>query len=142
MTRGGGRDTEREDWREILDDRLQIFVDHWRSYAGTEQAGAQSFLQQLLDIYAVSYRPGTIFEQHPVKVPARSAGQGSLFSNDATPTSFTTERTDMYLPRVCVWEMKAPSERDLTRHHGQLLGYWARMRPRYLVWRIVESPTS
>ncbi len=131
MTRRGGRRTDREDWREVLDDRLQIFTDHWRGYAGTEQAGAQSFLQQLLDIYAVSYRPGTIFEQHPVRIPVRNAGQGSLFSNEAA--SFTTERMDMYLPRVCVWEMKSPSERDLAKHHGQLLGYWSRMRPRYMV---------
>ncbi len=132
MTRGGGRGDEREDWRDVLDDRLQIFADYWRSFSGTEQAGAQSFLQQLLDIFAVSYRPGTIFEQHPVKIPARNTGQGNLFSNESA-AAFTTERMDMYLPRVCVWEMKAPSERDLQKHHGQLLGYWARMRPRYMV---------
>lgn len=112
--------------------RLQTFVDQWRAYAGTEQAGAQDFLRALLDCYDVEARPGTLFEQHPVKVPAKSAAaQGDLFAAGAT--QHTTERMDMYLPRVCIWEMKAPAEKDLQRHHAQLLGYWARMRTRYMV---------
>ena len=58
--------------------------------------------------------------------------QGALFGEHHV-TSYTTERMDMYLPRVCVWEMKGPGEKDLSRHHDQLLGYWARMRTRYMV---------
>jgi len=109
--------------------RLRVFVDQWKSFNGTEQAGAQQFLQGLLDVYDVSFKPGTIFEQHSVRLPARgtNASQGTLFGQDHI-ASYTAERMDMYLPKVCVWEMKAPAEKDLSKHHGQLLGYWARVR--------------
>ncbi|MEK6606707.1 MAG: DNA methyltransferase [Myxococcota bacterium] len=120
------------DWNEDLFAKLEIFVDTWRHYEGTERAAAQPFLQKLLDIYGASFRPGTIFEQHPVRVPGRGKrGQGGLFAEDHTP-QYTTESMDMYLPKVCVWEMKASSEK-LEKHHPQLLGYWARVRTRYMV---------
>jgi hypothetical protein len=117
-----------------LPGKLEVFVDSWKGFQGTEQSGAQDFLRQLLDVYEVSFKPGTIFEQHPVRVPARTkaSSQASLFATDDKP-QFTTERMDMYLPKVCVWEMKAPSEKHLEKHHDQILGYWARMRTRYMV---------
>lgn len=101
-------------WDDGLLGRLQAFVNVWRNFQGTELAGAQEFLKSLVDIYDVSYLPGTIFEQHPVKIPARKpkAAQGSLFGDQAKVT-YTTARMDLYLPKVCVWEMKAPSENDL-----------------------------
>jgi len=40
---------------------------------------------------------------------------------------------DMYLPKICIWEMKGPGETDLQKHHQQILDYWARMRTRYMV---------
>ena len=58
-------------WDDGLLGRLQAFVNVWRSFQGTELAGAQEFLKSLVDIYDVSYLPGTIFEQHPIKIPAR-----------------------------------------------------------------------
>ncbi|MFO0755534.1 MAG: DNA methyltransferase [Byssovorax sp.] len=126
----GARSTFGDD----LPGKLEVFVDTWKGFQGTEQAGAQEFLRGLLEIYEVETKPGTIFEQHPVRVKAKtkSAAQGSLFGSDDKP-SYTTERMDMYLPKVCVWEMKAPSEKHLDKHHDQLLGYWARMRTRYMV---------
>lgn len=135
MTQGaGGLTHQRSDWRVGLAERLQGFADYWRSFRGTEQAGAQQFLQAILDIYGAEHRPGTIFEQHPVKIPAKTAAsQRDLFGDGATAAAFTTLRMDMYLPKICVWEMKGPSEQDLERHHEQILGYWARMRPRYMV---------
>jgi N-6 DNA Methylase len=122
------------EWEQRLTSRLEIFVEYWMSWNGMEQSGAQDFLRQLLDIYDVKFTPGTIFEQHPIRLPARGAkgGQQSLLLEDRAP-QFTTERMDMYLPKVCVWEMKAPSEKELGKHHAQLLGYWARMRTRYMV---------
>ena len=39
----------------------------------------------------------------------------------------------MFLPKVCVWEMKGPGEKDLQKHHDQLLAYWACIRTRYMV---------
>ncbi len=114
--------------------RLEGFVNTWKGFQGTEQAGAQDFLRQLLEVYDVEFKAGTIFEQHPVRVKARTKGstQASLFATDDKP-QFTTERMDMYLPKVCVWEMKSPSEKHLDRHHEQVLGYWSRMRARYMV---------
>ncbi len=124
-------------WIEELPGRLQGFVNQWRNFQGTEQAGAQQYLQGLLDIYDVSFQPGTVFEQHPVKVPApekprKKSSQQALFPGEVD-VQYTTERMDMYLPKICVWEMKAPAEKDLQKHHEQLLRYWARMRTRYLV---------
>lgn len=129
-----GSDANAADWAEGLEGRLQAFANTWRSFDGTEQAGAQEFCKGLLEIFDVHFPPGTIFEQHPVKVPARGgkAAQTSLFGG-AQEVSYTTERMDMYLPKVCVWEMKGPAEKDLGKHHPQLLGYWSRMRTRYMV---------
>jgi hypothetical protein len=131
MSGGAG---EWQDWEKNLTARLEVFVDQWKSFQGTEQSGAQQFLQALLDIYGASFLPGTIFEQHPVRIPARAgaAAQRSLFPFDEAP-QYTTERMDMYLPKVCVWEMKAPAEKNLDKHHAQVLGYWARVRTRYMV---------
>ncbi len=102
-----------EEWTRTLVERLSVFVDIWKPYQGTELAGAQQFLNKLLEIYEADFKPGEIFEQHPVKVPAPArSSQGSLFPTEAV--TFTTKRMDLYLPRVCVWEMKAPSEKDLS----------------------------
>ncbi len=122
------------EWERNLPGKLEGFVNRWSGFQGTEQAGAQQFLQALLDVYEASFKPGTIFEQHPVRVPSKSkpGAQPSLFAGDDTP-EYTTERMDMYLPKLCVWEMKAPAEKNLEKHHPQLLGYWARMRTRYMV---------
>ena len=132
---GRARDgAEQLDWQDRLTERLQSFVAHWKGYGGTEQAGAQSFLQKLLDIYEVTAEAGTVFEQHPVRMPVKAKkAQRSLFADEEPQVAYETTRMDMYLPRVCVWEMKGPGETDLQVHHDQLLGYWARMRPRYMV---------
>ncbi len=117
-----------------LPQRLAGFVTTWRAFNSTEQSGAQSFLRDLLEVYDVDFVPGTIFEQHPVKIPAAgAASQAALFPGEAPAVKYTTERMDMYLPKRCVWEMKAPEEKDLQKHHGQILGYWSRMRTRYMV---------
>ncbi len=127
-------DADRSEWERDLPAKLEAFAGIWASFQGTEQAGAQQFLHALLEIYGASFLPGTIFEQHPVRVPARGkgGGQASLFPGETMPR-FTAERMDMYLPKVCVWEMKAPSEKHLEQHHDQLLGYWSRVRTRYMV---------
>ena len=125
---------DQPEWQERLVERLQVFVGNWKGYSGTEQSGAQSFLQKLLDIYDASFKAGTVFEQHPVRIPVRGKrSQRSLFGDGEPEVAYETKRMDMYLPKVCVWEMKGPGEVDLQAHHDQLLGYWARMRPRYMV---------
>jgi hypothetical protein len=122
------------EWRDRLDDRLFAFVKEWKDYTGNEQQGAQPFLQKLLEIYEVSFKPGTVFEQHPVRIPVRGKvqSQQSLFGEDGPKIAYETKRMDMYLPKVCVWEMKSPGKELTEEHHAQILGYWARMRPRYM----------
>ncbi len=117
------------DWEKALYGKLQGFVNRWRGFGGTEQAAAQSFLHHLLDIYDVRFEPGTIFEQHPVFVPPE---QAVLFATDRK-AKYLRERMDMYLPKICVWEMKGPEEKNLAKHHSQLLKYWALVRTRYMV---------
>jgi hypothetical protein len=115
-----------------LQERLQSFVERWKTYQSTEQAGGQSFLGNLLDAYEVDAPPGKLFEQHPLRVK-RNGHQHALFGGDAEEKlAFTSERMDMYIPKVVVWEMKSPGE-DLQKHHEQVLGYWARTRTRFMV---------
>lgn len=127
-------DADGSEWERDLPGKLEAFARIWGTFEGTEQAGAQQFLHSLLDIYGASFLPGTIFEQHPIRVPAhlKVTKQGSLFGGHTT-TTYTAARMDMYLPKVCVWEMKGPTEKDLSKHHDQVLGYWSRVRTRYMV---------
>lgn len=85
-------------WDDGLLGRLQAFVNVWRNFEGSELAGAQEFLKSLVEIYDVSYRPGTIFEQHPIKVPAHrpKAAQVTLFG-EQEKVKYTTARMDLYL---------------------------------------------
>jgi hypothetical protein len=115
-----------------LAEKLEDFATKWATYHGTEQAGGQSFLYELLDLYEVHPPPGKLFEQHPVRVRKVRTSQGSLFGAVEEVQS-TAERMDMYIPKVCIWEMKSPGEKDLEKHHDQILMYWARMRTRYMV---------
>jgi hypothetical protein len=129
-----GKEEPGPPWERDVPGKLEIFVNIWKGFQGTELSGAQDFLRRLLEIYDVSSPPGTIFEQHPVSIPVRpkATSQATLFATEEKPR-YTTERIDMYLPRVCIWEMKSPTEKDLTKHHDQLLRYWARTRTRYMV---------
>lgn len=121
-----------QEWGTDLVGRLQVFVDTWRNFQGTEREAAQDFLRNLLDVYDVDPAPGTIFEQHPIRITPKKAEQRGFFDEEGEVRP-TAESMDMYLPRICVWEMKGPGERDLAKHHDQILGYWARVRTRYMV---------
>jgi hypothetical protein len=46
-------------WDEALLGRLVAFVNIWKNFEGNEQAGAQMFLNSLLDIYDVRDSPET-----------------------------------------------------------------------------------
>src|SRR5262249_46232034 len=80
-TVGRGSITASSNWERDLFGKLVSFADVWQSFEGTERSGAQEYLQSLLDIYGASFRPGTIFEQHPMLVPERGTrgAQSSLF---------------------------------------------------------------
>jgi len=91
----------------------------WGGYDGSETAEAQTFLNELLACYGTDRRhAGVRFEES-----TRSGGF-----------------IDMVWPRVCIFEMKRPSESNrLVAHRRQAIGYWRESgtpevpAPRYVV---------
>lgn len=83
--------------------RLTAFAAKWSVYAGSEEAGAQTFLTQLLACYGTDREDvGAEFESRKEK-------------------GFR----DFYWPGVCIIEMKGPKEAArLTKHRPQLMRYW------------------
>ncbi|MCB0879443.1 MAG: hypothetical protein KDC46_10765, partial [Thermoleophilia bacterium] len=83
--------------------RLTAFAAKWSVYAGSEEAGAQTFLTQLLACYGTDREDvGAEFESRKEK-------------------GFR----DFYWPGVCIIEMKGPKEAGrLTKHRPQLMRYW------------------
>ncbi|MGH3002570.1 MAG: type IIL restriction-modification enzyme MmeI, partial [Gaiellaceae bacterium] len=81
---------------------LGELVTHWDGYAGTERAEAQTFLNELLACYGTN-RPDVARFEEPT-------GGGFI---------------DLIWPRVCLIEMKRPSEAlRLAHHRDQALEYW------------------
>lgn len=96
---------------------LTAFVARWRGYAGSERAEAQTFLNELLACYGTERSAVARFEE-PI-------GGGFI---------------DLIWPRVCIVEMKRPSqEHRLADHREQALEYWRNAgtpqapAPRYVV---------
>ena len=82
--------------------RLQAFAARWSVYAGSERAEAQTFLNELFDCYGTDRRAVARFE-------------------DPQEGRFL----DLVWDRVCIVEMKRPSEaRKLANHREQALDYW------------------
>jgi hypothetical protein len=82
---------------------LVEFARKWSLYKGTERAEAQTFLNELFASYGQDrYEVGAHFEEP----------QAGRF-------------LDLLWPRVCLMEMKRPSEAaNLAKHREQALGYW------------------
>lgn len=82
--------------------RLAAFAARWSVYEGSERAEAQTFLNELFACYGTNRATFAKFEQ----------GQAGRF-------------LDLIWPRVCLIEMKAPSEaKRLEKHREQALRYW------------------
>src|SRR5436309_3537892 len=82
--------------------RLSAFASRWSVYEGSERSEAQTFLNQLFECYGQDRSAVATFEQP----------QAGRF-------------LDLIWPRVCLIEMKAPSEaKRLDRHRPQALSYW------------------
>lgn len=113
-------------------DHLHALVERWKDFEGTERSGGQSFLNDLLNAYEVEAHPGKLFEQHPMRIRRVQTNQGSLFAHEEVVEA-TAKSMDMFIPKVVIWEMKSPAEKDLEKHHDQLLAYWARARTRFMV---------
>lgn len=88
---------------EEIRERLVDFAARWSLYGGSERAEAQTFLNQLFEAYGQDRQAaGARFEE---------AQQGKFL--------------DLVWPRVCLVEMKRPSEATkLASHRDQALGYW------------------
>lgn len=88
---------------------LYKLVENWGAYSGTERAGAQSFLNELVAAYTgqpTAIASGARFEEFGT----RDAGSGFM---------------DLYWPGVAIVEMKAPKESGrLDVHRAQALDYW------------------
>ena len=83
--------------------RLVDFAQRWSLYDGSERGEAQTFLNELFDCYGSNRREvGARFEE---------AQEGRFL--------------DLLWPRICLVEMKRPSESSrLERHRTQALDYW------------------
>lgn len=99
--------------------RLAEFAARWGGYKGSERSEAQTFLNELLDCFGTSRREA-----------------GARFEESTRSGGFM----DMVWPRVCIFEMKRPSEADrLDRHREQAMSYWRESgtpdtpAPRYVV---------
>jgi len=96
---------------------LGEFVERWHTYQGTERAEAQTFLNELLACYGTNRSAVARFEE--------PTGGGFI---------------DLIWPRVCIIEMKRPSQSErLAEHREQALEYWRNAgspqapAPRYVI---------
>ena len=82
--------------------RLSAFAARWSVYEGSERSEAQTFLNELFECYGTKRSDVAEFEH----------AQAGRF-------------LDLKWPRVCLIEMKAPSEaKKLAKHRQQALDYW------------------
>jgi hypothetical protein len=82
--------------------RLSEFVETWKDYAGSERAGAYTFLDELFQCFGTTRREVARFED-----PQRG------------------RFLDLIWDRVCIIEMKRPSEAEhLAVHRVQAFAYW------------------
>ncbi len=83
---------------------LRGFVSRWESYAGSEKAEAQTFLNELFECFGSDRREA-----------------GAVFEDAHTSAGIM----DLHWPGVAIVEMKAPSQADkLDEHRRQALDYW------------------
>lgn len=97
--------------RNEIVESLKAFVTSWSGYTGTERAGAQTFVNQLVQAYTGVEDPRTLDASHESHLPL-DEGQRHGF-------------IDFYWPGVVLVEMKGPKESvRLAEHRPQMLRYW------------------
>ncbi|QYF88554.1 DNA methyltransferase [Arthrobacter sp. PAMC25284] len=97
--------------RNEIVESLKTFVASWSGYSGTERAGAQTFVNQLVQAYTGVEDPRTLDASHESHLPL-DEGQRHGF-------------IDFYWPEVVLVEMKGPKESvRLAEHRPQMLRYW------------------
>lgn len=81
---------------------LGPFLDRWRGYTGTERAEAQTFLNQLFEVYG-----------------SDRGAVGARFEDFSSSAGFM----DLHWPGVCIMEMKAPNK-AVASGREQVKRYW------------------
>lgn len=82
---------------------LTKFVAKWQSYAGSEKAEAQTFLNELFACYG-----------------SDRGAVGAKFEDFKSSAGFM----DLHWPGVVIFEMKAPDKARSQQHRDQLHNYW------------------
>lgn len=107
--------------------RLRAFVKRWETFAGTERAEAQTFLNELFACYGQDRRDS-----------------GAIFEDAKTADGIM----DLYWPDKLIVEMKRPEQAEkLQQHRKQALDYWhssadithERPAPQYVVLCAFQS---
>lgn len=97
--------------RNEIVESLKTFVTNWSGYPGTERAGAQTFVNQLVQAYTGVEDPRTLDASH----------ESHLSLDEGQRHGFI----DFYWPEVVLVEMKGPKESvRLAEHRPQMLRYW------------------
>jgi len=87
---------------EEIQTALSAFVSRWGGYAGTERAGAQTFLNALFEVYG-----------------SDRGAVGARFEDFSSSAGFM----DLHWPGVCIVEMKAPNK-PVASARKQVKRYW------------------
>lgn len=96
--------------REVVED-LKVLAKNWQGYAGTERAGAQTFINQLIKAYTGVTDPRSLDASHEARLPLDEGERYGFI--------------DFYWPGVALIEMKGPQESlRLAEHRPQMLRYW------------------
>ncbi|RAX48096.1 hypothetical protein DQ353_17115 [Arthrobacter sp. AQ5-05] len=90
---------------------LEALVESWKGYTGTEKAGAQTFINQLVQAYTGEADPRKLDASHEAHLPLDEGNKHGFI--------------DFFWPGVVLIEMKGPKESvRLAEHRPQMLRYW------------------
>lgn len=90
---------------------LKELAESWKGYKGTERAGAQTFVNQLVQAYTGEADPRKLDASHEAMVPLDEGEKYGFI--------------DFFWPGVALIEMKGPKESvRLAEHRPQMLRYW------------------
>lgn len=96
--------------RDEIVESLKSLVKEWSGYTGTERAGAQTFVNKMIQAYTGEADPRTLDASHEAHLPVEDSKHGFI---------------DFYWPGVVLIEMKGPKESvRLAEHRPQMLKYW------------------
>ncbi|MGG5753246.1 DNA methyltransferase [Zafaria sp. Z1313] len=90
---------------------LKALAESWKDYKGTERAGAQTFVNELVKAYTGVSNPRELDASHEAHLPLDEGEKHGFI--------------DFFWPGVALIEMKGPKETvRLAEHRPQMLRYW------------------